>query len=197
MSIEKVEIVKTIVAGDLTWEKGTVLPKDGEPLPPIVLDEIIQKTGTVKVLSYTPDVVTEKTGLVIPLNDSKLTEAHWNEEELQQKLVEEKNRADEAERMSKVFSESLQETKEAIEAWKMAFDALASRVKEIEESIKTFNTAFGGFRYETKKTFTDFEDRIFAVEESILGASNVKEPSKQTRKEVTPVKKKKLASRSK
>jgi len=48
--IEKVKINVTLKAGKNVWEEGTVLPRDNEPLPPDILNEIYANTGTVSVI---------------------------------------------------------------------------------------------------------------------------------------------------
>lgn len=50
MIILKVRLIKTLKAGDMIWVEGEVLPKNGEPLHPVILDEIHLETGTVEIL---------------------------------------------------------------------------------------------------------------------------------------------------
>jgi len=77
MAIEKVKMLKTIQSpGRECWEVGEVYPKNpGEPLHPILLDEILKKTGSVEVVSYTKDTVAEESNLQQPLSDNALVEA--------------------------------------------------------------------------------------------------------------------------
>ena len=49
MIIEKIEVVKTLKAGEKIWVKGTVL--SGPPFDPIILNEIRMKTTAIKILS--------------------------------------------------------------------------------------------------------------------------------------------------
>ena len=56
MSIERVRIVKTLKCGTNMYWVGQVFPeRDGEDIPPDLLTEVRQETGTVEVLLETRD----------------------------------------------------------------------------------------------------------------------------------------------
>ena len=160
MSIEKVKMLKTVQAGRECWEKGTILPIGGESLHPIILQEIIQRTGTVEVLSYKEDPIKKGSKLKTPLDNNSLLEAQRKERELNERLNAERVKAEEAVLMSKKFAKDFQETKEVLEgmsdgelfyAWEeFVFqdeDFLAARTKFTEDFYDYFLKGYEYYVY--------------------------------------------------
>ncbi len=132
-TIEKVKMIKTVVAGSECWEAGTILPVEGEALPSVILQEIQQKTGTVEVLSMKPDPVMEESKLVVPLNDNVLLEAGREEKGMAEKLVAVKVEAEKA--IYEKFQRQVAETKESFESLKSAFVALEETFVSFKETV--------------------------------------------------------------
>lgn len=72
MNVESVRLLKTLKAGKVVWNEGTVFPNGKCPrIPSAILGEIIAKRDTVEVLSHTSE--TEKPVVFRPkfLNSKK------------------------------------------------------------------------------------------------------------------------------
>ncbi len=133
MSIEKVKMLKTIQLDRECWEVGEILPrKPGEPLPPIILDEILKQTGSVEVLSYTKDSAPEKSNLKQPLSDNALAEAQRNEKEAVKKAEIERKRAEQ------LLIEK-REMMKAVEDLQMRFEALSDVVVKFGDSFDSLS----------------------------------------------------------
>ena len=154
-TIEKVKMIKTVVAGSECWEAGTILPVEGEALPSVILQEIQQKTGTVEVLSMKPDPVMEESKLAVPLADNTRLEAQREQKGMAEKLIAVRAEAEKA--IYEKFVRQVDETKESFESLKSAFVAL-------------------------EKTFVSFRERVFQkVKEQEIKAS---EAGKDLKKEL-------------
>ncbi|OIO42026.1 hypothetical protein AUJ63_04230 [Candidatus Pacearchaeota archaeon CG1_02_35_32] len=200
MSIEKVKMLKTVQAGRECWEKGTILPIGGESLHPIILQEIIQRTGTVEVLSYKEDPIKKGSKLKTPLDNNSLLEAQRKERELNERLNAERVKAEEAVLMSKKFAKDFQETKEVLEGIKMENQSFASRLQKMEKSLEGLKSAFSSFEEKTKKSLTEFEKRVVsdnsAKEDKVnFRKDEEKETLEKMRERVSPVKSKKIIIR--
>jgi len=156
MAIERVKMIKTVVAGEDCWEAGEIFPKPGKPLHPVLLDELRNRTGTVEVLSYTKDVVLQESNLQMPLSDNVLAMAQSKEKEALEEAKLEKARADalliEKRELAKTiedlqmqfevlqtmvngFQKDLQELKERLEIGQEPFDLLSERIDVLEGNL--------------------------------------------------------------
>lgn len=59
MKIEKVIFNITLKAGHTVWEKGSILTDELEPIPDVILNEIMGSTGSVTVLKQGRSVITK------------------------------------------------------------------------------------------------------------------------------------------
>lgn len=136
-TIEQVKMIKTLKAGELIWEAGTILPKEGESLHPIIIEEVRLNTGRVEVLSFKEGSPAEDGGLKVPLNANVSLKAEITEKEINARTAAEKMiRDSEAKERKALFSEI-----EELKLRSLKFE------RDLAESGKAF--------LELKTSFTD------------------------------------------
>jgi len=110
-TIERVKMIKTLKAGELVWEAGTILPKEGESLHPIIVEEVRLNTGTVEVLSYRDGSPAEDSGLKVPLNENVSLKAEVREKEVNARAAAEKMIRDSEAKERKALFKEIEELK--------------------------------------------------------------------------------------
>ena len=55
MEIEKIEMLKTLKAGNMVWDKGTIL--NSPHIPPVLIEEVELGCDTVRVISYREEMI--------------------------------------------------------------------------------------------------------------------------------------------
>lgn len=177
MTIELVKMIKSVQAGRECWEAGEIYPKNpGDPLHPVLLAEIMAKTGTVEVLSHKKDSVPEKSGLIKPLSDNTLAEAQHKERE-----------ATEALRLATEKAEQLliekREMLKTVEDLQLSFEALQTMVYGFQRDLQELKEAPV---YTAEESIDLLSERITALENAgpIIDA-----PEPETKKQDAPSKK--------
>ncbi len=193
MTIERVKMIKTVQSGRDCWEAGEIYPEGDEPLHPVLLQEIVLRTGTVEVLSHKDEA--KKDNLKQPLSDNSLAEAQHKEKEALEKASLEQERADQI----LIEKRKLAET---IEEFQIRLEALTGLVTDLKISVTLVGKRLDAL--EEKETpdagaqVDELSKRIVFNENNIklLFNSGKDAPSVKTRGTKAPVKRKVIVRRN-
>jgi len=136
MAIEKVKMLKSVTFDTECWEVGEIYPKGTEPLHPILLQEILRKTGTVEVISHTKNIVLEKSNLTTPLSNNSLAEAQRKEKELMAIAEAERERAEQLLIDKQKLITTIEEMELNFQVLSIMVNGFVDRLDEMEKEFK-------------------------------------------------------------
>ena len=141
-TIEKVKMIKSLRAGELVWEAGTILPREGEFLHPTIIEEVRLNTGTVEVLSYKDGSPVEESGLKVPLNENTLLQAGIESKEVDAKIAAEKAIKDSEARERKAIFDEIEELKLLSSQFEKALAELKTSFLNLKNSFTFLEASF-------------------------------------------------------